>query len=143
MASESTFEHRARALQLQGETVQRLHQQSSETSEIVIRTHHLIEDVRRDLGGAPRHPGRPYVPQDVDTPIIDGHQAREESARARLLEWEAADLAMAIPQGDATLREEFACLLYDLVLHADALGMSTDRLLYHVQYAQDRYTTGA
>jgi hypothetical protein len=143
MASESTFEHWARALQRQGETLQRLHQQSSQTSDIVTRTNHLIEDVRRDLSGAPRLPRRPDASQEAEAPANDGHKAREDTARTRLLEWEAADLAMAIPRGDATPREEFACLLYDLVLHADALGMTTDRLLYHVQYAQDRYTEGA
>jgi hypothetical protein len=143
MASESTFELRAKALQRQGETLQRLHRQSSQTSEIVIRTHHLIEDVRRALSGVPARPHGRDASQEAEAPNNDGHQAREDTARARLLEWEAADLALAIPRGEATPREEFACLLYDLVLHADQLGMTTDRLMYHVQYAYDRYAEGA
>ncbi|HEY8684921.1 MAG TPA: hypothetical protein VIO57_04880 [Chloroflexota bacterium] len=143
MAMDSTFEQRASALQRQEEILQRLHQQSSQTNEIVARTHHLIEDVRRDLGGVPLRPLRPDTSQDAEVQANAGHQAREDAARVRLLEWEAADLALATPRVHATPREEFAYLLYDLVLHADALGMTIDRLLYHVQYAQDRYTAGA
>lgn len=143
MGSESTPEQRALALQRQGETLQRLHRQSSETSAIVSRTHDLIEHARRDLSAA-RHGGsRRDEDQAAEAPVNDGHQLHEDAARARLLEWEAADLAVAIPRSDATPREEFACLLYDLVLHADVLGMTTDRLLYHVQYAQNRYSEGA
>jgi hypothetical protein len=140
MADESPSEHRSRALEQQGETLQRLQRQSSETSEIVARTHRLIEDVRRDLTEV-RRSRRDSVPA-MDQSPDDLHQEREDAARARLLEWEAADLAVSVPQGGATPREEFACLLYDLVLHADVLGMNTDRLLYHVQYAQNRYSEG-
>ena len=143
MGSESTSEQRARALRRQGETLQRLHRQSSQTSEIVTRTHHLIEDVRRDLSRVPHSAGRPDASQEAEAQAENGHQMREDAARARLLEWEAADLALATPRADATPRQEFAYLLYDLVLHADALGMTTDRLLYHVQYAQNRYAEGA
>lgn len=139
MAGESTADQRTRAMQRQAETLQRLHRQSSETSEIVARTHHLIEDVRRDLSGASHRADR----RPAEVPANESHQAREDTARARLLEWEASDLALTIPRGNASPRAEFAYLLYDLVLHADVLGMSTDRLLYHVQYAQNRYTEGA
>lgn len=143
MAGESTEEQRTRAMQRQAETLQRLHRQSSETSEIVARTHHLIEDVRRDLSGAAHRADRRTADPETEVPVNECHQVRENTARARLLEWEASDLALTIPRGSATPRAEFAYLLYDLVLHADVLGMSTDRLLYHVQYAQNRYTEGA
>jgi hypothetical protein len=140
MADESPSEHRSRALDQQDETLQRLQRQSSETSEIVARTHRLIEDVRRDLTVAHRN-RRDSIPATDQSPG-DPHQEREDAARARLLEWEAADLAVSVPQGSASPREEFACLLYDLVLHANVLGMNADRLLYHVQYAQNRYSEG-
>jgi hypothetical protein len=68
-----------------------------------------------------------------------GAEEREVRARLRLLEWEAADLRQVVPGEMATPRRQFAMALYETIRLASCLGMSRDRLRYHLDYALDSY----
>jgi hypothetical protein len=92
------------------------------------RSHEALIRSRRLLGRTDPEPSDP-------------DSERETRARARLLEWEAADLALCVP-GEMTLpRRQFAVHLYEAIRQAESLGMNLDRLLYHVQDARSRIRT--
>lgn len=67
---------------------------------------------------------------------------REARARQRLLEWEAEDLSAVVPHELETTRRQFAISLYEMVALGSSLGMSRERLLFHLEYALDRYLQG-
>jgi hypothetical protein len=70
---------------------------------------------------------------------LDEDLEREQRARERLLEWEAADLTQVVAGEMQTERRQFALFLYQTVAKAQTLGMSDERFLYHVRYALEQY----
>jgi hypothetical protein len=103
------------------DTLLRLQADADRSHEALIRSHRLL--------------GR------TNPEASDPDGEREARARARLLEWEAADLAQCVP-GEMTLpRRRFAVHLYEAIRQAESLGMNLDRLLYHVQDARTRIRT--
>ena len=65
--------------------------------------------------------------------------ARERAARERLLEWEAQDLSRVVLEEMGTDRRRFAMRLYETAAMAQSLGMTDERLMYHVRYALREY----
>lgn len=74
--------------------------------------------------------------------LSQSEQDREELARQRLLVWEAEDLARLAPEEIDSPRRQFARSLYETILLSQTLGMTDARLLYHIEYALDRFRQG-
>ena len=58
------------------------------------------------------------------------------------MEWEAMDLSRLVPEEMGTDRRRFAVALYEMVRLAATLGMSGERLRYHLTYAMERFRGG-
>jgi|SRR5947209_8211113 len=116
--------------------LERLRSQANQSHQLLVHSHRAI--------GRGSHAGR-AVDDGAARRSVEGSDrrveddAREARARDRLLEWEASDLASLVPHEMGTTRRQFAVALYETIRLAAALGMSDDRLHYHVRYALQQF----
>jgi hypothetical protein len=108
------------------------------------RTHELLMQSRELLAnGSGQCTIPPAVPPtDLESVEPSADERREALARQRLLEWEAEELTRVVPGEMGTPQRRFAISLYEAIAESQGLGMSRDRLLFHVRAALERYLRG-
>lgn len=122
------------------DAVERLLARAERSHDALTRSYRLLGWTRQvQVSALPPDTTSELAPEFEDGALThDDDRIREAQARLRLLAWEAADLEQCVPEEMELPRRQFAIHLYDMVRYAESLGMTVDRLLYHVEHARGR-----